>query len=81
MKLIGNNQTKLPVSADDDVIAACPYVVRRGRQIVATFANKSDAGNWARAYSNYRDTGNTFIIHTASEILAGYRDGDEVEVP
>jgi hypothetical protein len=57
------------------------YSVRRGRVLVATFAQRSDAGNWARDFSNIRDTKSIFVIHTAEEILCAYQDGEEVEVP
>ena len=81
MKLIGahpqqqSGSQQMPQAAE-----ALPYLVRRGRQLVAAFAQKSEANNWARDFSNYRDSESTFYIHTAGEILSAFRDGSEVEV-
>jgi len=76
-----SNQSRMPATAGDDVVLACPYIVRKGRQIVAAFATRSDAANWAKEISDFKDTESTFIIHTAAEIIAGYRNGSQVEVP
>lgn len=80
MKLLGRSSPSIAAVAQAPV-EVLPYSVRRGRELVASFAQRSDAGNWARDTSNFRDTNSTFILHTADGILCGYRDGDEVEVP
>jgi hypothetical protein len=67
---------RLPVETPE----VLPYAVRRGRQIIANFAQRSDAGNWAREYSNIRDTKSTFIVHFGNDVLNVYRDGEEVEL-
>jgi hypothetical protein len=87
MRLIGQSSSsasasaaraQVPVQASTDEL---PYLVRRDRQLIAAFAQKSEANNWAREFSNYRDSNSTFFVHTAAEILSAYRDGNEVEVP
>ena len=79
MKLLGRSPPSMPTGSQP--VEVLRYSVRRGRQLVATFAQRSDAGNWTRDYSNITDTNSTFIIHTADEILCAFRDGSEVEVP
>jgi hypothetical protein len=78
--MIGTNRA-VPMVPGDDVVLACPFVVRKGRQIVAAFATRSDACNWVKEISDFKDTESTYIVHTAAEIIAGYRNGSQVEVP
>lgn len=70
-----------PTVQSDAIGALCPFIIRKGREIVAAFAQKSEAANWVREYSDFRDTQSTFYLCTAQGIIAGYRDGKEVEVP
>jgi hypothetical protein len=60
----------------DDVVAACPYIVRRDNRIIATFAKKALAEEFAQGRS-WNDE-SEFVVHTASEIIVSYRDGEEV---
>ena len=59
----------------DDVVAACPYVVRRDNRIIATFARKALAEEFAQGRSWHDES--RFVVHTASEVIVAYRDGEE----
>jgi hypothetical protein len=61
----------------DDVIAALPFIVRRDHRIVAAFAKKALAEDWAQSRS-YNDE-SRFVVHTASEIIDGFQDGESVK--
>jgi hypothetical protein len=61
----------------DDVIAALPYIVRRDHRIVAGFAKKQQAVEWAQMRS-YSDE-SKFHVHTADEVVVAYQDGEEEE--
>lgn len=79
MKLIGRNfplapaVRQLPVEEAAEVL---PYVVRRDTRLVAAFANRQQAEDFAV----YRSMGDEseFVVHTATAVLAVYRDGDDV---
>ena len=60
----------------DDVVAACPYIVRRDERIIATFAKKTLAEEFAQG-RRWNDE-IRFMVHTASEVIVRYRDGEEV---
>ena len=82
MKLIGSSQQSgSPPPVPQAQVEALPFLVRRGRQLVAAFAQRSEAGNWTRDYSVFKDSNATFYIHTANAILCAFRNGEEVEVP
>ena len=57
----------------DDVVAALPFIVRRDHRIVAAFARKQAATEWAETRS-YSDE-SKFTVHTATEVIETYRDG------
>ena len=59
----------------DDVVATCPYIVRRDNRIIATFAKKALAEEFAQGRS-WNDE-SLFMVHTASEVIVSYRDGEE----
>jgi hypothetical protein len=48
-----------------------PFIVRRDHRIVAAFAKKSIAEEWARMQSR-------FTVHTAAEVFFVFQDGEEV---
>jgi hypothetical protein len=58
----------------DDVIGNLPYIVRRDHRIVAAFARKSTATEWAQMRS-WNDE-SKFVVHTATEIVNAYQDGN-----
>jgi hypothetical protein len=60
----------------DDVIAALPFIVRRDHRIVAAFARKAAAIDWAELRS-FNDE-SRFTVHTAAEVLFVFQDGEEV---
>jgi hypothetical protein len=61
----------------DDVIAALPFIVRRDHRIVAAFARKIAAEEWAQCRS-WNDE-SRFTVHTAAEAIMVYQDGEEVK--
>ena len=59
----------------DDVIANLPFIVRRDQRIVAAFAKKTPAEEWAQLRS-WNDE-SRFTVHTAAEVIVAYQDGEE----
>ena len=59
----------------DDVIGNLPYIVRRDHRIVAAFAKKTLAEEWAQMRS-WNDE-SCFTVHTAAEVITAYQDGEE----
>jgi hypothetical protein len=59
----------------DDVVDNLPFIVRRDHRIVAAFAKKTLAEDWAQMRS-YNDE-SRFTVHTASEVIIVYQDGEE----
>ena len=57
----------------DGAIGGLPFIERRDHRIVAAFA----AQDWASDES-YADE-SVFVVHTASEVLETYRDGESVD--
>ena len=57
----------------DDVVDNLPYIVRRDNRIVAAFAKKALALDWAQCRS-FNDE-SRFAVHTAREVVNAYRDG------
>ena len=72
-------KTKPPLSRElvpvDDVIGNLPYIVRRDHRIVAAFAKKTLAEEWAQVRS-WNDE-SRFTVHTAAEVLFVLQDGEE----
>ena len=52
------------------VVDNLPFIVRRDHRIVAAFARKSAATDWAESRS-YNDE-SRFTVHTATEVVAIY---------
>ena len=59
----------------DDVVGNLPFIVRRDHRIVAAFAKKALAEEWAQMRS-FNDE-SRFTVHTASEVIVAYQDGEE----
>jgi hypothetical protein len=60
----------------DDVVGNLPFIVRRDHRIVAAFARKATAEEWAQCRS-WNDE-SRFTVHTAAEVLFAFQDGEEV---
>jgi hypothetical protein len=60
----------------DDVVGNLPFIVRRDHRIVAAFAKKALAEEWAQMRS-WNDE-SRFTVHTAAEVLFVFQDGEEV---
>jgi hypothetical protein len=75
------SKTKPPPSRElvpiDDVVGNLPFIVRRDHRIVAAFARKAAATDWAELRS-FNDE-NRFTVHTAAEVVGAWQDGDEVK--
>ena len=52
-----------------------PFIVRRDHRIVAAFAKKTLAEEWAQVRS-WNDE-SRFTVHTAAEVLFVFQDGEE----
>ena len=61
----------------DDVVGNLPFVVRRDHRIVAAFARKALAEEWAQMRS-WNDE-SRFTVHTASDVLFVFQDGEDVK--
>jgi hypothetical protein len=61
----------------DDVVDNLPFIVRRDHRIVAAFARKQAAIDWAelRSFNDER----RFTVHTAMEVIDAYQDGESVK--
>ena len=59
----------------DDLVGNLPFIVRRDHRIVAAFARKAAAEEWAQLRS-WNDE-SWFTVHTAAEVLFGFQDGEE----
>ena len=73
--LIKNEPSRALVPVDD-VVANLPFIVRRDHRIVAAFARKAPAEEWAQMRS-FNDE-SRFTVHTAAEVLFVFQDGEEV---
>jgi hypothetical protein len=61
----------------DDVVDNLPFIVRRDHRIVAAFARKMAAEDWAQMRSWTDES--RFTVHTAQEVIAAYQDGEEAK--
>ena len=61
----------------DDVIRNLPFIVRRDHRIVAAFARKAAAVDWAELRS-WNDE-SRFTVHTAAEVIGAFQDGESVK--
>jgi hypothetical protein len=59
----------------DDVVDNLPFIVRRDHRIVAAFARKAAAEEWAQMRS-FNDE-SRFTVHTSAEVLHAFQDGEE----
>ncbi len=58
----------------DDVVDNLPFIVRRDHRIVAAFARKQAAVEWAELRSVCDES--RFSVHTAQELIDVYQDGE-----
>jgi hypothetical protein len=77
IKFLNRKEQSRELVPIDDLVAALPFICRRDGRIVAAFARLKAAQDWASDKS-YSDE-SLFVIHTAAEVLAEYRAGDQVE--
>lgn len=75
------NRTKTPPGTAlipiDDVVDNLPFIVRRDHHIVAAFARKEVAIEWAE-YRSFGDE-SRFTVHTANEVVDAFQYGDSVK--
>jgi hypothetical protein len=78
MKLLGriSPQPKAPQMPVEEASEVLPYIVRRDAKLAAAFARKDHAEEYAQTRS-YNDE-SSFTVHTATAVIAVYRDGDDV---
>ena len=76
MKLLPKSQTTALVHIDD-VVDNLLFIVRRDHRIVAAFAKKMHAEDWARDRSWMDES--RFTVHTAQKIIAAYQDGQQTK--
>jgi hypothetical protein len=73
------NRLKKPTGtalmAIDDVVGNPPFIVRRDHRIVAAFAKRNAAIDWAQMRS-FNDESH-FVVHTSQEIVGAFQDGEE----
>jgi hypothetical protein len=70
----GQSKALIPI---DDVVDNLPFIVRRYHRIVAAFARKAAAEEWAQMRS-WNDE-SRFTVHTAAEVLFVFQDGEEAK--
>jgi hypothetical protein len=58
----------------DDIVDNLPFIVRRDHRIVAAFARKQAAIDWAELRS-FNDE-SRFTVHTAAEVIDAFQDGE-----
>ena len=61
----------------DDVVGNLPFIVRRDHRIVAAFARKQPAIDWAELRS-FNDE-SLFTVHTAQEIVNVFQNGETLK--
>jgi hypothetical protein len=61
----------------NDVVANLPFIVRRDHRIVAAFARKQPAIDWAELRS-FNDE-SLFTVHTAQEIVNVFQNGETLK--
>jgi hypothetical protein len=76
MRLLPKKEPGRELVPLDDVIGNLPFIVRRDHRIVAAFARKAAAEEWAQMRS-FNDE-SRFTVHTAAEVLFVFQDGEEV---
>jgi len=76
MRLLPKKELGRELVPLDDVVGNLPFIVRRDHRIVAAFARKAPAEEWAQMRS-FNDE-SRFTVHTAAEVLFVFQDGEEV---
>jgi hypothetical protein len=76
MRLLAKKEPGRELMVIDDVVDNLPFIVRRDHRIVAAFARKAAAIDWA-ALRSYNDE-SRFTVHTAQEVIGAWQDGEEV---
>ena len=59
----------------DDIVDNLPFIVRRDHRIVAAFARKTAAEDWARDRSWSDES--RFTVHTAPKCCSPFQYGEE----
>ena len=75
MRLLPKKEPGRELVPVDDVVGNLPFIVRRDYRIVAAFTKKALAEDWAQLRS-FNDE-SRFTVHTASEVIVAYQDGEE----
>ena len=75
MRLLPKKEPGRELVPLDDVFGNLPFIVRRDHRIVAAFAKKALAEDWAQLRS-FNDE-SRFTVPTASEVIVAYQDGEE----
>jgi hypothetical protein len=75
MRLLPKKELGRELVPLDDVVGNLPFIVRRGHRIVAAFACKETAEEWAQMRSWSDES--RFTVHTATEVFV-FQDGEEV---
>ena len=73
---VRNSQSKA-LTLVDDVVDNLPFIVRRDHRIVAAFARKQAAIDWAELRS-FNDE-SRFTVHTAEEIINDFQNGETLK--
>ena len=61
----------------DDVVDNLPFIVRRDHRIVAAFARKQAAIDWAEMRSYTGES--RFTVHSAAEVIDAFQNGEQVQ--
>ena len=73
----GGNCTRRQNTGRELMVVDLPFIVRRDHRIVAAFAKKKVAAEeWAQMRSWSDES--RFTVHTASEVLFAFQDGEQV---
>jgi hypothetical protein len=72
----GGNCTRRQSTGRELMVVDLPFIVRRNHRIVAAFAKKVAAEEWAQMRSWSDES--RFTVHTASEVLFAFQDGEQV---
>ena len=70
-------KTRTSLTVVSGVMDNLPFIVRRDRRTVASFARLRAAQDWASDKS-YADE-NLFVVHAASEVPEIYRNGESLD--
>ena len=76
MRLLPKKEPGRELVPLDDVVGNLPFIVRRDHRIVAAFARKAPAEEWAQMRS-FNDE-SRFTVHTAAEVIVVYPPGRQI---